>query len=174
MVFGYTSGLMDRRNANDRLVDYSDTLLEDLLLLRNTLTNKSRPLILVCHSMGGLVARLAMTQLYTRPNEFEGLTLSHFGLLFLSTPHYGSGLGMQWPKFVEMLGNAMGARGQITEQLKAFNPFTVDAERLWNAMAKKPVMRCLCEARETYIRHFSGYVRSLSLTKRCRHILTVE
>jgi hypothetical protein len=43
----------------------------------------------------------------------------------------------------------MGARNEIIRELKTFSPSAVDAEKLWNAMTRKPAIKCLCEAQET-------------------------
>lgn len=148
MLFGYTSALLDKKKANDRLVDYADTLLRELQLLRKSPVAAKRPLIFVCHSMGGLLARLAVTRLSSRPREFEGLCPYQCGLLFLSTPHFGSRIA-DWNEFWVQLGASVGVRADIVKGLQTLNISVVDVLELWNEMKEPPVVKCLCEGEET-------------------------
>ena len=159
MTFGYTSRLRDPQRANDRLVDYADTLLKELQLIRES--DQSRPLILICHSMGGLVARLAMVRLYSRSTKFAGLTPSQCGLLFLSTPHYGS-RSADWSDFWLRLGDIAGVRSEMVKSLQTLNMSVVDDTQLWEEMDEdeKPIISCFCEAEKTDLQYWrSNYVR---------------
>ncbi len=150
MTFGYNSTLVDKRAVNDRLQDYADSLLTQIRLLRSA-AEQARPLIFICHSMGGLVARLAMTRLHTLPEKFGSLKPKQCGLLFLSTPHLGS-QASDWGNFVPALGEVVGVRGTLVRELKSFNPSSVDATEIFKSMklTDRPVFECLCEGQQTF------------------------
>jgi hypothetical protein len=77
--YGYDSLLMSSGAVRDRLQDYSDNLLDQVKWSRDTDREKKRPIIFICHSMGGLVARLAMTRLHTLPTKFPFLDSNNVG-----------------------------------------------------------------------------------------------
>ncbi|KUI71274.1 Protein SERAC1 [Cytospora mali] len=63
-------------------------------LLRNISTERpgdttGRPLFFICHSIGGLVAKLALT-LAKRSTEHRSLLENCYGITFFATPHRGS------------------------------------------------------------------------------------
>ncbi|KAI0891825.1 hypothetical protein F4806DRAFT_500613 [Annulohypoxylon nitens] len=153
MIFGYSSELCGENKANDK--DFADSLIQQLKLTRYRPQDQSRPLIIIAHSMGGLVSRLAMSRLQGLPQKFSPIPmdLSQCGLLFLSTPHYGSQLA-DWNRFWLRLGKmTLGIRKEILDCLKTFNLSIVDVMETWNEMPKKPVVRCLCEADKTTVNH---------------------
>jgi hypothetical protein len=126
MTFGYNSMLIDSRRVNDCLQDYADELLATIADQRNSAVEKARPLILVCHSLGGLVARQAMVRLKVVRNKFPDWKLRQCGILFLSTPHSGSAQA-DWSNMSIMLGEVFGLRGHLVKHLQSFNPASVDS-----------------------------------------------
>ncbi|RYP23578.1 hypothetical protein DL765_001092 [Monosporascus sp. GIB2] len=66
----------------------ADDLLEHVLRMRAGQT-KSRPIFFVCHSIGGLVAKLALVKA-SRKEELRCLIFDCHGMTFFSTPHRGS------------------------------------------------------------------------------------
>ena len=67
MTYGYNSRLFDEKST-ECLEDWANSLLHQLCDLRSTELAASRPLILICHSMGGLVARKTIERLYQHPS----------------------------------------------------------------------------------------------------------
>lgn len=53
------------------------------------LKRKSRPLFFICHSIGGLVVKVALTQAH-RHDIYRPIVESCHGVTFFATPHYGS------------------------------------------------------------------------------------
>jgi hypothetical protein len=152
MTFGYTSILVDKRKIDDHLEDYADELLRKITILRDlTPAEQKRPLIFICHSMGGLVARLAMTRLHTIPHKFPGFNLKDFGLLFLSMPHLGS-TQADYNKFLVVLSEGLfKLRSDLVKELKSFNPTSVDNVEIFRSMEEKPCFRYLCEGEKTSV-----------------------
>jgi hypothetical protein len=98
--------------------------------------------------MGGLAARLAMIQLKNTPQAYPDMTPSQYGLLFLSTPHFGSGAA-DLNVFIRLPGKALAVRKTLIDNLKTLNIHAVDSVEDWQAMAVKPIVKCLVEAEET-------------------------
>ncbi|KAK8001660.1 hypothetical protein PG991_013882 [Apiospora marii] len=68
-----------------------DDLAEDLLdqLHRNRDMSQNRPLFFICHSIGGIVAKLALAKASER-EEMRWLMFHTHGMTFFATPHLGS------------------------------------------------------------------------------------
>ena len=160
MTFGYKSTLVDR-TSNDRIQDWADELLRQIGYVRTMAVEQSRPIIFVCHSLGGLVVRQAMVRLQTQPNKFDGLKLIHCGLLFLSTPHLGT-TQADWNNFLITISElTIGLRSHaIVDQLRSFNPASVDSEDAFSEMARVPPFYCLVEGEKTKV---AGRARTASL-----------
>ena len=101
---------------------------------------------------GGLVGREAMIHLNQYGPQFDGLKLDRCGLIFLSTPHSGT-TQADWNEFLMNLSEiTLGIRSHtIIDQLRSFNPSTVDAEKAFKAMARMPPLHCFCEGSNTAI-----------------------
>ncbi len=151
MTFGYDSTLVNIR-TKDRIHDWADELLRQIGYVRTTPEEQSRPIIYVCHSLGGLVGRQAMSRLKNHPNKFGGLKLDQCGLLFLSTPHSGT-TEADWNDFLSSVFElTFGVRShEIVDQLRSFNPASVDSEDDFSAMERVPPMYCLVEGEKTKI-----------------------
>lgn len=147
MTYGYNSALSDKTSMATQLSDLADGLLMSLGNHRSTDGERSRPLLLICHSMGGIVARLAMTQ-YHRwgTQKYTGVALGHCGLLLLSTPNAGSKLA-DWPDLmVALAGVVAGVRGNLVDELRIFNGKTGQQVNDWMKIPEpRPMIRCFCE-----------------------------
>lgn len=89
MTFGYNARFKNFTAQQD-LRSISCKLLTELVDLRRTHEEKSRPIVLICHSLGGIVAKKAL--LVGCSEEQEQVQQSVYGILFLGTPHNGSSL----------------------------------------------------------------------------------
>lgn len=162
MTFGYNSTIADRK-SEDRLQDWADELLQQVSYVRSSPEERERPMIFVCHSMGGLVGRHAMLRLNVQPAKFKGIGLEQCGLLFLSTPHSGT-TQADWNAFlVSLCELTMGVRSHaIVDQLQSFNPSSVDSEEAFTTMKKIPPYYCLCEGDRTKVLGMNRLVRQQS------------
>jgi hypothetical protein len=161
MTFGYTSTLVDKRKLTDRFEDYADQLISQIIRLRGSSLERKCPLIFICHSMGGLVARLAMTRMHTLPNKFKGLSLEECGILFLSTPHLGSLQADRSPFLIALGEGLVGLRTGVIKELQSFNASSVDNTDIFQAMKVKPVFQCFCESEPTQVLGKGRLVRTL-------------
>jgi predicted alpha/beta hydrolase family esterase len=151
MTFGYDSTLLNSK-SNDRIQDWADELLRQIGRVRNTETELQRPCVLICHSLGGLVGREAVIRLSRLPEKFDGISIENCGLLFLSTPHCGSSQA-DWSDFlVNIAESTIGLRSHaIVNQLKSFNPASVDSTEDFAHMSTRPPFYCLVEGDKTKV-----------------------
>ncbi|RYP02235.1 hypothetical protein DL764_005877 [Monosporascus ibericus] len=97
----------------------ADDLLEHVLRIRAG-QRKSRPIFFVCHSIGGLVAKLALVKA-SRKEELRRLIFDCHGMTFFSTPHRGSSY-MSMPHLRESIQHLLHLENplprSITDELR--------------------------------------------------------
>ena len=77
--------------ATSSIYQHSDTLLADLVSLRNsTKTKKEKPLIFVAHSLGGIIVKDALSLSRQETTSCREILPATIGVVFLGTPHQGS------------------------------------------------------------------------------------
>jgi hypothetical protein len=146
MTYGYSSLLRDGGNIA-RLEEWAHGLLTEVASVRETPAERSRPIIFVCHSLGGLVAREAMILLARDPHLYEGLELKHCGLLFLGTPHSGA-TPADWNPYLVQLSELAGLRSRdFTELLGSFNNQSRVSKREFGRLRPLPPYECVYETR---------------------------
>lgn len=148
MTFGYNSNLTDIKSINNNLPNFADALIEKLKYIRTSNEEQRRPVLLICHSMGGLVGRLAVTRHWRwqgKGVKYASTKFGHYGLLFLSTPHFGSDMANISEFFLNVASSAFGVRRKLVEELKTSNPSVQDVIDDWRTMNPQPIIRCLCE-----------------------------
>ncbi|KAL5342888.1 hypothetical protein BJX70DRAFT_409220 [Aspergillus crustosus] len=89
MTYGYNAKLLNLTGHQD-LRSVASKLLTELVDLRKAEDEKSRPIVLVCHSLGGVVAKKAL--IIGCPKEQKMVQDSVYGIMFMGTPHNGSSL----------------------------------------------------------------------------------
>lgn len=159
MTFGYNSAPLDDKSVAT-LSDWAHDLLEQVGLIRQLPNEKERPIIFVCHSLGGLVAREAMIRLDHFQHRSPNIRLENCGLLFLSTPHSGT-VEADWNKYlVDIAELTAGLRPEIIDGLRSFNRSSVDSQEHFANMKKNPPFFCLCESEKTKVGPTLRYVVS--------------
>jgi len=89
MTFGYDSRVTSARYLTQRtLFSHSQRLLKAVKGVRQEASQ--RPLIFVCHSLGGIVVKSALIHSDREDSGFKDLQLSIVGIVFFGTPHQGS------------------------------------------------------------------------------------
>lgn len=84
--FSYNSVLQFSKSTANLHV-FADQLLESLLIERRG--SPDRPLVFICHSLGGLVFKQALLRAYER-ERYRSVAVRTVGVLFFGTPHRGS------------------------------------------------------------------------------------
>ncbi|PNP78957.1 hypothetical protein FNYG_07822 [Fusarium nygamai] len=117
-TFGYDSRIAFTGSAS-RVDDHARNLLERLMAKRRQFSEK-RPLLFICHSLGGIVVKRALAIAHERSRRYNLITRDTFGIMFLGTPHRGSDVAF-WGSLLAKLADVVtlgSIRTQVLEDLK--------------------------------------------------------
>lgn len=95
LTFGYDAYVFRLQSQISilRIAEHSHDLLNALAGVRNTADEKSRPIIFVAHSLGGLVCKDGIRLAKNSPEpDLHKIWESTRGIIFNGTPHAGSEL----------------------------------------------------------------------------------
>jgi pimeloyl-ACP methyl ester carboxylesterase len=95
---------------NGGSIALADRAISVLATIDGQLVDKT-PIVLICHSYGGLLAKQMLRSGHERGSEYERLVGRIAGVVFLGTPHNGAAIA----GFVEKLGPILRARPAISE-----------------------------------------------------------
>lgn len=100
LVYGYNADVYSSRNdrsaSNNFIHHHAQTLVTNLAHYRKSEGTLKNPMIWVAHSLGGILTKRAL--LYsndvrtTNHDDLRSIYVSTYGIIFLGTPHTGSGL----------------------------------------------------------------------------------
>ncbi|KAL8697128.1 MAG: hypothetical protein Q9201_007292 [Fulgogasparrea decipioides] len=92
LTFGYDANIAHfwARPSKNKLDSYSDDLFQQLDYNRYKIDATNRPIILVAHSLGGLVCANGLVDAASRSQSTKGLANCIRRIAFLGTPHQGS------------------------------------------------------------------------------------
>jgi hypothetical protein len=116
LAFGYDAYVTDWKTmlSQNKLGCHSWNLLTSLATHREADNTNDRPIIFVCHSLGGLVCEYALTISARRSDEhLKRISNYTRGIAFLGTPHHASGL-VQW---AEKLAYVVGVLKQVNKDI---------------------------------------------------------
>ncbi|QDS77953.1 hypothetical protein FKW77_001558 [Venturia effusa] len=105
--YGYDS-LVYFSHSTAKKEDYARGLLQALKGIRKK-NMSSRPLIFICHSMGGLVVKQALVELRLHEPAYPDIQSFIKAIFFLSTPHRGSDV-TEWAELLAHLGEFVTLR----------------------------------------------------------------
>lgn len=103
LSFSYNSAVQFSKSVSD-IFDFADQLLEGLLAARVSEAELDRPILFVCHSLGGIVFKQALVRVYEN-ERYRELPARISGVLFFGTPHRGSDMA----KWASILGAVVKA-----------------------------------------------------------------
>ncbi|KAJ2990949.1 hypothetical protein NUW58_g2706 [Xylaria curta] len=150
MTYGYSSLLTDNVNTSG-VAEWASGLLREISSARVSPARekeRSRPIVFVCHSLGGLVVREAMVELSREAQLYDGLDPKCCGLLFLATPHSGS-LSAIWNGYLVQLAQLTGLRARdFIQILGAFNNSSRMSKRDFGRLEPPIPFECLYETRK--------------------------
>ncbi|EXJ70758.1 uncharacterized protein A1O5_05748 [Cladophialophora psammophila CBS 110553] len=110
--FGYNSDYVKSRNNCWTIQRFGQSLLGDLRT-SPSLGESDTPLIMIGHSMGGLVIKRAY-MLAKHDPSLQPLTTRFRAMYFLATPHQGS----DWAKVLDRMLNAFSLAPEFVEELE--------------------------------------------------------
>ncbi|KAF3483791.1 LipA and NB-ARC domain-containing protein [Arthroderma uncinatum] len=98
LTYGYDANVtaFAGGTSKDKLHNHAEHLVAKLCVLRSETRSSERPIVFICHSLGGLVVKKALC-CYTRVSHqhtqhLRSVYVSTYGILFLGTPHNGSNI----------------------------------------------------------------------------------
>jgi protein SERAC1 len=89
MTFGYDSSFV-LALSRMRVDDFAIELFTRLRLERLGAQEVSRPVIFICHSLGGIVFKDAIVEASLQGTMYEGILKNTAGVVFMGTPHRAS------------------------------------------------------------------------------------
>ncbi|MCJ1354518.1 MAG: hypothetical protein MMC33_004507 [Icmadophila ericetorum] len=82
------------KTSSDRILQHAHTLIAELVADRQLEDAMQRPIIFICHSLGGIIVKRALALSASRTSKLvqhvHSIYVSTFGILFMGTPHDGS------------------------------------------------------------------------------------
>lgn len=118
MSFSYNAKVKHSKSTAD-IFDFADQLLEGLLAKRDSDEEEIRPLVFICHSLGGIVFKQAFNAATGR-TRYQDLAKHTRGVLFFGTPHKGSdlaGLGSVLANFLRLSSLGASTNAQLVRDL---------------------------------------------------------
>lgn len=88
MAYGYDAAVRPSQTLM-HLHDFAQDLLDRLVMARSG-EGAKRPLLFVCHSLGGLVVKQALVMAALSKSQYGSIVESASGIAFFGTPHRGS------------------------------------------------------------------------------------
>ncbi|CAG8908839.1 unnamed protein product [Penicillium egyptiacum] len=95
LVWGYNASVSSHNGktpSSDRILQHAQTLVSQLEADRDLDDAAQRPIIFVCHSLGGIIVKRALAYAESRPRltHIYSIYVCTFAILFFGTPHQGS------------------------------------------------------------------------------------
>lgn len=95
LVWGYNASISSWKGntpSSDRILQHAQTLVSHLESDRSLEDASQRPIIFICHSLGGIIVKRALAYAKSRPKlpHIHSIYTCTFAILFFGTPHNGS------------------------------------------------------------------------------------
>ncbi|KAF4465147.1 hypothetical protein FALBO_8007 [Fusarium albosuccineum] len=161
-TYGYEATAMGRHEvtSQNRVWDHAFNLLTSLTLHREGDGTNERPIIFVCHSLGGLVCQDALITAWQRPEpHLQNILLRTRGIIFLGTPHHGTSLG----KWGELLSRSVRVMRQSNTEI--IQVLTRDSEVLARIQASFHSLVRSREKEETDVIEITCFYEELPMKK---------
>ncbi|KAI9888001.1 MAG: hypothetical protein M1823_000122 [Watsoniomyces obsoletus] len=113
MSFGYDASLRLGAGLTD-IHDQAGILLNRLYDERDSDELQKRPLLFICHSLGGLVMKKALILAWENPNKYKDLSESVKAAVFFGVPHRGADIAY-WASLSVTLVNAVAMGSAINK-----------------------------------------------------------
>lgn len=98
MSYGYNSAVAFSKSVAG-IEEFAEDLLNRLDNERATAEERARPIIFICHSLGGILVKKALILAHERSSFYSALLQRIWGLVFMGTPHRGSDVAF-WTDFL--------------------------------------------------------------------------
>ncbi|RPA98708.1 hypothetical protein L873DRAFT_1006442 [Choiromyces venosus 120613-1] len=137
LAYGYDAdpSKMFESISTNRIHHHATTLVSELHFYRRKENEKRRPIIFVCHSLGGIIVKRAL--IYSANCNLShnimlrSIKVSTYGILFLGTPHMGADLA-RWGKMAEMLVRMVSSKSWVDSNSALITALEKNSETLQN------------------------------------------
>ncbi|QPC67784.1 hypothetical protein HYE67_010015 [Fusarium culmorum] len=126
MSFGYDSVVLFGKSRS-QICDYALDLANRLEIFRQSPQERCRPLLFICHSLGGVVFKEFLVQV-TLNKDLEHLAQSVAGVVFLGCPHRGSRVASHARLLSKLINNATLGTGARSDLLKTLQVSSAELE----------------------------------------------
>lgn len=143
MVFEYESQWFGRGSINQRLSSVADQLVQALSHRRPR--GSKRPVIFVCHCLGGIVVEKAILGAQLRQNDYPNLFTSIVGCVFLGTPFRGTKSQSKAAALAEMASTiGLGVNSGLLKLLEDGSETLRDLLADFSGLARETNMQLFC------------------------------
>lgn len=139
LVYGYNADVYSNKNdqsASDNFIhQHAQSLVTTLTLYRRSVGSSKNPIIWVAHSLGGILVKKALLYshdiLSAHHDNYRSIHVSTFGIIFLGTPHVGSGAAT-WGLMLQAMSDALVMRKLFETESVLLRTLKKDNETLAN------------------------------------------
>lgn len=120
LSYGYNSAVQFSQSAAS-ISAFADSFLEELLTWRRSAVEETRPIIFICHSLGGIVVKEALNRAHECA-RFHKLRDAVTAIAFFGTPHRGADLARWGTMVARMLRAAslgLSTNVRVVSELQA-------------------------------------------------------
>ncbi|KAH7069381.1 Alpha/Beta hydrolase protein [Paraphoma chrysanthemicola] len=134
MTFGYNANVVNNFSSFG-IREHARTLLTRLKTKRDKLNG--RPIVFVCHSLGGIVVKQAL-RLANNEKAFDDIAQSTRGILFFGTPHRGADLAF-WGDIIAKIAKTvfLNPKRELIKDLKTNSQPLVQVSEDFRPIADK-------------------------------------
>ncbi|PMD13242.1 hypothetical protein NA56DRAFT_694968 [Hyaloscypha hepaticicola] len=122
MTFGYNAQVFT--SSKGHITDFAEQLLQHFTSIRRSTQSLDRPIIFLCHSLGGLVVKKALL-LAQEIHDAAGIRTSTRAVAFMGTPHRGS----QLASYADIAVKCMKAAG-VKANIANIHQLKLDSDNL--------------------------------------------
>ncbi|KAK1753585.1 hypothetical protein QBC47DRAFT_46215 [Echria macrotheca] len=138
LVWGYNaslSSLVGEQPSKDRIHHHAQTLVANLAADRRLSGTAEKPIVFLCHSLGGIIVKRALSYAQTRTGHKVAHDYSIFtctyAILFFGTPHNGSSKAT-WVNYMKKLGSSVTPRTLGMSKSDLVSALECESETLQN------------------------------------------
>lgn len=139
LVYGYNADVYSKKHgttpSDNFIYLHAQTLVTSLTHYRKDEQTVRNPIIWVCHSLGGILAKRAL--LYSNDlkasahEDYRSIYTSTYGMIFLGTPHTGSEVA-SWGTMLQAMSDAVVPKSFFQSESVLLKTLKKDNETLQN------------------------------------------
>lgn len=165
LTFGYqadTSSFFGSASS-ERILQRAITLVAELQADRDLSNAAERPIIFVCHGLGGILVKRALaysaSQTSKKVEHLYSIFISSYGILFLGTPHNGIE-NMSWQLMVHATSGAANAPTELQTAMTKNSETLQNITDQFAPLAKRFHIYFFWEGLQTRVGSSTGFVVS--------------